>query len=463
MKKKLHYLPFLISILSIFVLATYLRYSLYLDANKFSAEFQAQNAVELSSADIYKISTKLNRLYSVGNWSCLVGKLNEREFFAIKNTLCENSLITQQINISSKESGLKLQMTLSLSEEKRKIFIMMLFFQLCIILSVRFIVQLVESKKKEELRAFNIKAMRFSHDIRSPISAIYSLIESNEVGVDSKNKAIILNALDVIKNSSLELLMSGDKSHVATVVNIPDSIREVVEIKKVEYPLSNIKLIGLLNARSIIIETHFKRIISNLINNSIEACDKNKCEIIISIFNNDKNVIIEISDNGKGIPQHVQEKLGTKIFTTKTKGNGIGLASAHEDLSSWGGKLEIKSSSKDGTVISLMIPSIEECNKVILIDDDELTRMIWNNKAQKQGIDLTCYKSVDGFMNEIESINIETTIYIDNHIGELSGVELAEKLNKLGFKKLYMATGSNPNDFVEFKFLKGVIGKEPPF
>ena len=65
-----------------------------------------------------------------------------------------------------------------------------------------------------------------------------------------------------------------------------------------------------------------------------------------------------ISDNGKGIPVHILEKIGIKGFSygkenISTAGSGIGLHYAIETLKYWGGDLKISSIQNQGTQISL--------------------------------------------------------------------------------------------------------------
>ncbi|MFP3361868.1 sensor histidine kinase, partial [Planococcus sp. SIMBA_143] len=61
-----------------------------------------------------------------------------------------------------------------------------------------------------------------------------------------------------------------------------------------------------------------------VIKNSIEAMP-NGGEIILSLFPVKNEVIIEVRDNGEGIPTHQLPHIGEPFYTTKTNGNGLGL------------------------------------------------------------------------------------------------------------------------------------------
>ncbi|MBF0542666.1 MAG: PAS domain S-box protein, partial [Nitrospirae bacterium] len=82
-------------------------------------------------------------------------------------------------------------------------------------------------------------------------------------------------------------------------------------------------------------QNEFKQVILNLLTNAMDAishrCEKEKefkgGKIFIKISKKEQDVLIEISDNGGGIPQELMERIWEPYFTTKTeqKGTGIGL------------------------------------------------------------------------------------------------------------------------------------------
>ena len=461
MKNNLLIIPFIIVLVSILIIGSFLRYGLYLDTKKLSQDFLAQNALELYSADIFRLSSKLNRLHSVGDWSCLVGYIDEKEFFSIKDSSCDSGLYRHQSSIYIKESNVKIDMTLVLSDEKIKLFSVFLFFQTCIFLSFRVSIFNIEKKKQEQLIRFNEKAIRFSHDVRSPLSALSSIIKDQNVFISQDLKKIIESSIEMIKKSANDLLDAREKSRVMSVVNLKIAISEIIEIKKREFPNVEIVFNGfdILGACE---ENGLKRIVSNILNNSIESSLDKDVKIIINIIKVSDKINITIEDNGTGIPDYILKNLGYKQITTKKEGNGIGILSAKEEIKSWGGDLILSSSSR-GTKVTLILNSLDWNIKIVLIDDDELTRILWENAALKSGLELKCFKDSETCLSNLESFDKDTQFYIDNHIGNERGIILAEKLYNLGFKKLYMATGSNPEEFADISYIKGVIGKEPPF
>jgi signal transduction histidine kinase len=70
---------------------------------------------------------------------------------------------------------------------------------------------------------------------------------------------------------------------------------------------------------------------TNIIDNAVDAMEGNG-QIILRTYQEDKNVIVEIMDNGPGIPKDVQSRIYEPFFTTKPpgKGTGLGLHISHD-------------------------------------------------------------------------------------------------------------------------------------
>jgi nitrogen fixation/metabolism regulation signal transduction histidine kinase len=99
--------------------------------------------------------------------------------------------------------------------------------------------------------------------------------------------------------------------------------------------------------------SQMRRMFINLIRNSIQA----KAKLIrIDLSIEDNHSIINISDNGFGIPQENQNKIFETNFTTKEKGLGLGLKLIKRFLENTGGEITLHSSSNAGTVFRIKIP-----------------------------------------------------------------------------------------------------------
>jgi signal transduction histidine kinase len=68
-------------------------------------------------------------------------------------------------------------------------------------------------------------------------------------------------------------------------------------------------------------------------------------------------VLVEVSDTGGGIPEHVLPSVCEPFFTTREEGTGLGLAIAKRYVEQNGGRLEILSTPGTGTTVRVRLPT----------------------------------------------------------------------------------------------------------
>ena len=109
--------------------------------------------------------------------------------------------------------------------------------------------------------------------------------------------------------------------------------------------------------------------------------------------------------------------------------------------------------------------SSEQLGDCVLVDDDQLVRGTWKLMAKKVGKAAMVYASGEELLANIESIKLETPIYIDFRLGNgtIQGAALAEKLYARGFRDLYFSTGLEKDEVPMMGIIKGVTGKNPPW
>lgn len=104
----------------------------------------------------------------------------------------------------------------------------------------------------------------------------------------------------------------------------------------------------------------FGRVISNLIINGIQAVDPSKkAEISVKITTSNGSLILEIRDNGKGIPDDHREKIFIPNFSTKSDGSGLGLAIAKRGVETAGGNIWFETQVGIGTSFYLSFPLLK--------------------------------------------------------------------------------------------------------
>jgi signal transduction histidine kinase len=68
--------------------------------------------------------------------------------------------------------------------------------------------------------------------------------------------------------------------------------------------------------------------------------------------------VVEVADNGKGIPPEVRKRLFDPFFTTKEGGTGLGLPIAARIVEKHGGELRYQTDLRRGTTFSIVLPRV---------------------------------------------------------------------------------------------------------
>ncbi|MBF0422767.1 MAG: HAMP domain-containing protein [Magnetococcales bacterium] len=103
-----------------------------------------------------------------------------------------------------------------------------------------------------------------------------------------------------------------------------------------------------------------KQVVTNLIANAIAATREGQSTPILSIstrlLEGSNRCILEIADNGTGIPPQDRDRVFEPYFTTKKKGTGLGLAIVKKIIEDHGGSIRLKDSELNGVLVEIKLP-----------------------------------------------------------------------------------------------------------
>ena len=103
-------------------------------------------------------------------------------------------------------------------------------------------------------------------------------------------------------------------------------------------------------------KTQLIRVITNLVKNAIQATENEENPIIeVKVSSEENNLIILVSDNGKGISEDLTELIFEPKFTTKTSGMGLGLAMIKNIIEAYDGSISFSSKEGIGTVFKVVL------------------------------------------------------------------------------------------------------------
>ena len=215
-----------------------------------------------------------------------------------------------------------------------------------------------------------------SHDLKTPITAIKGYAEGVIDGVadtpekvDRYIKTIYNKANDMEKLINELTVYSGiDNNRIPYhfhKIQVGEYFRDCIEEVGLDLESMNFKLdyVNLVSQDTMIIADpeQLKRVINNIINNSVKYMDKPKGEINIRILDEVDSIRVEIEDNGKGISQKDLPNIFDRFYRTDasrnsgTGGSGIGLSIVKKIIQDHGGYIWATSKEGEGTCMHFVI------------------------------------------------------------------------------------------------------------
>jgi len=313
-------------------------------------------------------------------------------------------------------------------------------------------------------------AAQVAHDIRSPLAALGAAVK--KLGMPEDQRLLVEDTVTRLRGIADDLLVrykapGSPAESSGADLTLGGLVERIVAEKRLQLrPGQRISVVvppaG--SPKTGVSPKEFQRIVSNLLNNSIEALADNG-EVVISVRERDGMALLEVKDDGKGIPSEVLSRLGTKGETHgKAGGTGLGLYHAKSSVEGWGGRFAISSVQGKGTSVTLSFPLMENISgPVFLLDNDLLVHMTWRAAAKTAGVELKVYRTPAELKAGLKGVDKKVRIYVDSDLGDgLNGEDVAKELYSEGFSNLAMATGHSPDKFIGMPWLK-VTGKEPPW
>jgi two-component system NtrC family sensor kinase len=215
-----------------------------------------------------------------------------------------------------------------------------------------------------------------AHEINNPVAImveeagwIGDLLEEEDLK-QSKNLDEFKRALDQIKTQGKrckeithKLLSFARKTDSKTqVVSINNLIKEVIALSSQRAKYSKVDLTTDLKQDLPILElspSEIQQVLLNLINNALDAMENKGGSLIIKTRSEEKDIVIDISDTGPGIPDANISRIFDPFFTTKPvgKGTGLGLSICYGIIHKMGGQITVSSVVDEGTTFHIHLPT----------------------------------------------------------------------------------------------------------
>lgn len=228
--------------------------------------------------------------------------------------------------------------------------------------------------KSEREFAWREMARRIAHEIKNPLTPMKLSVqltlrkkELDPEGFDDyfkKTAAVLIEQIDNLSRIASEF-SNFAKTTQGTVERI-DLVAKLISAvdlfeNNMEGVLFSLDLNGYEHAYFLSDGKQLLQVFNNLFRNAIQAIPSDREGRVHVVYRQEEGTaLIEIHDNGSGIPDDIKENLFLPNFTTKTSGMGLGLAITKNIVNSSNGSIWFESILNKGTTFYLKFPLLAE-------------------------------------------------------------------------------------------------------
>jgi signal transduction histidine kinase len=232
----------------------------------------------------------------------------------------------------------------------------------------RFVLLERRAREAERLAELGTLTGGLAHEIKNPLSTVQLNLQllSEELDPRDKNQQRMVHRLGVVQRETgrlREILddflrYAGKMELDRKPTDLNDLLEELVDFFAPQAQLQRVQLRLRRNDGPLIanIDQKFiKQALLNLMINAVQAMPGGG-ELILSASSNNGQVRIDVIDTGGGVPPEAVANIFQAYYSTKSGGNGLGLAISQRIAKEHGGSLEVETEQGKGSDFSLTIP-----------------------------------------------------------------------------------------------------------
>jgi signal transduction histidine kinase len=231
-----------------------------------------------------------------------------------------------------------------------------------------------ELAERTRLASLGQMAATVAHNIKNPLSSIKTIVqlmqEDGELAIKyGQDMSLIKSEIDRLTESVTQLLRFSKPTVTSSAtVDLASVLEKIFLIFRPDAERRDIRLDLHPSAKPLRVrgsEELFLEIFQNLFVNALEVSKSHDAVVVrasVTEGERQRRVVVQIEDEGPGVPEEIQSKVFMPFFTTKQKGTGLGLAVVQRRVMDLGGEVTCVSpiSAKGGTRFEVTLPLVEE-------------------------------------------------------------------------------------------------------
>jgi signal transduction histidine kinase len=220
-------------------------------------------------------------------------------------------------------------------------------------------------ERANQLSSLGMLAAGIAHEIRNPLVAVKTFLDLLPQRLDDREfldhfRELSLGELRRVTDLITDMLALGkSKTAVRGEVHIPTVLEPVVRLMESTARKRQVELLVRMESALPAVWAdgdQLKQITLNLLLNAIEVSPAGK-QVRLEVRRAGRDgIVLEVSDQGPGIPADQREAIFHPFYTTRDSGTGLGLALVHQMVVEHGGEILVDSASGRGTVFRVTLP-----------------------------------------------------------------------------------------------------------
>ncbi len=223
-----------------------------------------------------------------------------------------------------------------------------------------------ELARAQRVLAWGEMARQVAHEIKNPLTPIRLGVQHLQRAradrsrdfdtILDRNVSRILaeiDRLDQIARSFSRYGMAPAEREPPEPTDVAAVVRDVVELERLGRDEVQWRIAGAdAPLEALAREDELREVLLNVLENARLARAR---EVHVRLGRSDGRVVVEVVDDGHGIPAHLLHRIFEPHFSTRTSGSGLGLAVSRQMIDGWGGEITIASTDGAGTTVRIVL------------------------------------------------------------------------------------------------------------